>query len=77
MYPEELEYFIKVRNFYIGGDDLLKVISQEENPQLSSIVYKAYDNRYYMDDCYGNHYEFTPMSYEEAVEKKLVKTYNE
>ena len=48
MYPWEIKKFIEERNYYIGGDDLLKVISPVENPQLKGIEYKPFENRYYM-----------------------------
>ena len=74
MYPEELQQFIKDRNYYLGGDDLLKAISIKENPQLNHIVYHPNNSIYEMWDRYGNYYEFTPMPYEEAKQKGLVKT---
>lgn len=73
MYPWELKKFIEDRNSYIGGDDLIKATSIEENPQLVGIEYKPFDNKYYMWDNDGNSYEFTPMPYEEAKDKGLVK----
>lgn len=73
MYPWELKQFIEERNYYIGGDDLIKVTSKKENPQLIGIQYKPFENKYYMWDNEGNVYEFTPMPYTEAEEKGLVK----
>ena len=73
MYPWEIKKFIEERNYYIGGDDLLKVISLLENPQLKGIEYKPFENKYYMWDWEGNNYNFTPMPYEEAKAKGLVK----
>lgn len=73
MYPWELEKFIKDRNYYLGGDDLLKATSVEENPQLKGIQYKPFENRYYLWDGEGNNYSFVAMPFEEAKEKGLVK----
>lgn len=73
MYPWEIKKFIEERNYYIGGDDLLKVISPVENPQLKGIEYKPFENRYYMWDAEGNYYSFAAMPYTEAIEKGLVK----
>lgn len=73
MYSWEIQEFLKERGYYIGGDDLLKLISVEENPQLNHIVYNPYDNTYDMWDKDGNHFHFTPMPYEEAIEKQLVR----
>lgn len=73
MYSWEIQEFLKERNYYIGGDDLLKLISVEENPQLNHIVYSPYNNTYDMWDKDGNYFHFTPMPYEEAIEKQLVR----
>lgn len=73
MYPWELKQFIEERGYYLGGDDLLKATSIQENPQLIGIVYKPFENKYYMWDKENNTYNFTPMPYEEAKEKGLVK----
>lgn len=73
MYPWELKKFIEDRNSYVGGNDLIKATSIEENPQLVRIKYKPFENKYYMWDGEGNDYSFTPMPYEEAKAKGLVK----
>ena len=41
MYTWEMEKFINQRDKRIGGDDLLKIISQEENPQIKVVRYIA------------------------------------
>ena len=63
MYPEELKRFIEEHNYRLGGDDLIKVISPEQNPQLNHIEYNAWENKYKMWDIYGNYYEFEPIPY--------------
>ena len=73
MYPWDLEQFIRERNYYLGGDDLIKATSIQENPQLIGIQYKPFENKYYMWDGEGNTYSLTPMPYTEAIEKGLVK----
>lgn len=73
MYPEELQEYIKHRNYYIGGDDLSFVTDIKEHPQLNHIMYDDYTKTYKMWDVYGNYYEFKAMSYEEAKQKNLVK----
>ena len=73
MYPWELKKIIEDRNSYVGGDDLIKATSIKENPQLVRIKYKPFENKYYMWDGEGNNYSFTPMPYEEAKAKGLVK----
>ena len=72
MYPEELKRFIEERNHKLGGNDLLKVISIEENPQLNHIIYNPYSNSYEMWDRYGNYYTFEAIPYEE-YQKRLIK----
>lgn len=73
MYPWELKDFIEQRNGTLGGDDLLKVTSPEENPQLNHILYNSFENKFKMWDKEGNYYEITPIPYEQAKEKGLVK----
>lgn len=70
MYPEELQKFIKEKNCRLGGDDLIKASSVQENPQLNHIMYDAFENKYKMWDIYGNYYEFEPIPYEEYQKSK-------
>lgn len=70
MYPEELKKFIAERNYRLGGDDLLKASSWQENPQLNHIMYNPFENKYQMWDIYGNYYEFEPIPYEEYQKTK-------
>lgn len=74
MYPYEVAEFLKQRNWYIGGDDLIKITSVKENPQLNHIKFNAWTNEYEMWDIEGNYYKFTAMPYKEAIEKGLVKS---
>ncbi len=86
MYNWEIQKFLKERNYYIGGDDLLKVISTLENPQLTYI--KRYIGEweeekdkciYYMtgkgdfNEEEKVEFKFCAMPYEEAKAKGLVK----
>lgn len=86
MYNWEIEKFLRERNYYIGGDDLLKVISILENPQLTYI--KRYigewqgekDKCIYYMKAKGDfnteeqiEFKFYAMPYEEAKYKGLVK----
>lgn len=73
MYSWELEQFIKERNYRLGGDDLDRATSIQENPQLNHISYNPYNNHYAMWDNEGNNFNFEAMPYEEAKEKGLVK----
>ena len=73
MYSWEIRKFLEERDYYIGGDDLLKVIDIKENPQLTHIKFSSGDGSYYMKDKDGEEFNFKAMPYEEAVEKNLVK----
>ncbi len=73
MYSWEIYNFLQERNYYIGGDDLLKVISTQENPQLKYIKFNAFNNIYEMWDNENNYFSFKAMPYEEAQKKNLVK----
>ena len=73
MYSWEIYKFLEERGYYIGGDNLIKVTSVKENPQLNHIKYDPYQNRYEMCDKEGNYFNFAPMPYTEAEEKGLVK----
>lgn len=70
MYPEELKKFINERNNKLGGYDLIKAISVQNNPQLDHIEYNAWENKYRMWDKYGNYYEFEPIPYVEYQKTK-------
>lgn len=73
MYSWEIYKFLEERNYYIGGDDLLKVTSIKENPQLNHIKFNPFDWTYDMWDKEGNYFHFQAMPYVEAQEKGLVK----
>ena len=76
MYSWEIYNFLQERNYYIGGDDLLKIISPQENPQLNHIKFNSFDNSYEMWDNEGNYFKFYVIPYEEAKAKGLVKRKN-
>lgn len=73
MYSWELKKFIEDHDYYLGGIDLEKVISLEENPQLTKITFYKESNLYRLQDKYGNGFLFTAMNYDEALEKGLVR----
>lgn len=73
MYSWEIYNFLKDKHYYIGGDDLMKVISIKENPQLKYIKFNSFDNTYEMLDNEGNFFKFKAIPYEEAKNKKLIK----
>lgn len=80
MYTWELEEFIRSRNYYLGGDDLIKAISMEESPQIIRVKHATIDGqeKYIIatEDCFSNgenKIEFCSMPYPEAEAKGLVK----
>lgn len=73
MYPYEIEQFLRQRNYYIGGDDLVKVTSQKENPQLNHVKFNPEYNEFELWDKEGHYYKFRAMPYKEALEQGLVK----
>lgn len=81
MYTWELEEFIRSRDYYLGGDDLIKAISMEESPQIIRVQHVTTDGgqeiyRITTEDCFsdGQHeIEFRPMNYQDAQAKGLVK----
>lgn len=73
MYSHEIQEYIKLRNYLIGGDDLLTLTSIEENPQLNHIIYHPDSSSYEMWDRDGEYFNFKAMNYEEAKQKGLVK----
>lgn len=72
MYPGELSYFIEGRKRKLGGEDLLRAVSIQENPQLNHIEYDVGENKYRMWDKYGNYYEFEAIPYEEVQKVKKI-----
>lgn len=69
MYFWEINNLLKNKGYRIGGDDLLKIISVEENPQINHIIYNPFDNSYDIWDIQGNHFHFSVIPFEETREK--------
>ena len=74
MYSWEIQKAIEENNHYIGGDLLLLITDPFQNPQLDHIKYNPYNNLFEMWDKEGQYFWFTPMPYEEAINKGLVKS---
>lgn len=73
MYSWEVAEFLRKRNHYIGGDDLVQVTSILNNPQLNHIKFNPETSEYEMWDKEGNYFRFKAMPYTEAISKGLVK----
>lgn len=50
MFSWEIENFLRERNYYIGGDDLLFITDIKQHPQINHIKFNSYDNSYEMWD---------------------------
>ena len=74
MYSWEIRDYLRKRNYRLGGDEIAKVTSYQENPQLVQISYFPSVNTYYMKDDQQEEFYFEPMSYDEAVAKGFVKS---
>ena len=71
MYSEELLNYIKERNYYLGGDDLIFITNTKEHPQ---ITYIGQSNNFYTittNDSFC--FNFKAMPYKEAKKRKLIK----
>lgn len=77
MYSWEIQEYLKNRGYYVGGDDLLEVTSNIQNPQLNHIKYNPETREYKMWDKEGIYFKFKAMPYEEAIQKGLVKNKEE
>lgn len=73
MFTYELLEFIKSRDYYIGGDDLLMVINTQLHPQIDHIKYNPYEHFYEMWDREGNYIKFYAMPVQEAERRGLIK----
>lgn len=58
MYPYEIDDFIKSRGYKLYGDDIERVTSVIDNPQINYVEYNPYENKFHVSDIYGNHYQF-------------------
>lgn len=65
MYSWEIKKLIEERGYLLDNETLLKVLSIEDNPQLSHIIYNPYENEYKIWDDEGNYFHCKP--------KQLVK----
>lgn len=67
MYSKEIEDFIKSRNYRLHGADILKVISWENNPQISEVKYDDGAKTYFVatNDNYQFYFEALPFNNEQ------------
>ncbi len=74
MYPWELEDLIKKNNGMLGGDDLLRAISAEEN-NLINIKFIPAEQKYYLEDRENNHHEFIALPYKKDTSQEESKVF--
>lgn len=72
MYSHEIEELLKIRNYLVGGEDLKRITSVNDNPQINYIKYDAFDNSMEMTTTDNYHFKFGIIPYEEP--KVLKKT---
>lgn len=78
MYTWEIENFIKNKGFYLGGEDLEKIIASKESTQITQIRHFYNDGvatyRITVKDWFsdGSHeIEFHPIPYQDYMKKEL------
>ena len=59
MYSWEIQRFINDRHGILQKDDVLKIIDIETNPQLKTIHYDNYQNKYELWDDTGQYFSFS------------------
>lgn len=67
MYSKEIEDFIKSKNYRLHSADILKVISWENNPQISEVKYDDGAKTYFVstNDNYQFYFEALPFNNEQ------------
>jgi hypothetical protein len=73
MYSHEIQQLIELRNYIVGGDELIEITSPAINPQLDHIKYNPFDSTYEMWSNDNYYFHFKAMDYEEAKQKGLVR----
>lgn len=72
LYFWEIYHLLESKNYFIDREDLLKILSLDENPQLNHIVYNPYDNSYDMWDVDGHHFHFSVLLYKDIQSKEKI-----
>ena len=57
MYSWEINNVLASNNYNISSDDYLNIILN--SPQLTQIIFKPYDELFYIKDDVGNEWQFT------------------
>lgn len=72
MYTWEIKEYIKVRDFILTSEEILKVTDLNENPQIKYVKFDAYDKSYYVQteesdlkgNIYSDSYKFNAYAYD-------------
>ena len=70
MYPWELEQYINSRNHKLNKQEMWFVTDKQKHPQICSMKYNPYDNKFEIWDRYGNYYWFNSIEAEELIRKR-------
>ena len=76
MYSKEIDDFIKSRNYRLHGTDILKVISCEDNPQISEVKYDDGTKTYFVSTYDNYQFYFEALPFNNVQNKTLVKKNN-
>lgn len=70
MTNEEIHEYINIRGGRLGGDEILAMVNTDDKPQIDHVKFEAGENKIHMWAKDGDHFEFTPIPYEEYVKTK-------
>jgi len=70
MYPHELLQYIESRGHWLNKGEMWFVTDIRQHPQINSIKYNPWDNKFEMWDRYGNYYWFYSIEAEELRRKR-------
>lgn len=73
MTNDEIREFINIRGGYLGGDEIGKIVTTIDKPQIDHVLYKKEENKIHLWSKNGDHFEFTPIPYEEYIKRKVKK----
>ncbi len=73
MTNDEIREYINIRNGYLGGDEIIAIVNTNDKPQIDHVLYVGHENKIHLWSRDGEHFEFTPIPYEEYVKNKVKK----
>ena len=73
MTNDEIHEYINIRNGYLGGDEIIRIVTTSDKPQIDHVIYKPNENKIHLWSRDGEHFEFTPIPYEDDIKNKVKK----